>query len=118
MPADSLDNSAQGDVRCPTCGALQDWSDDCRRCRCDLSLLRRAAEAIPTSRRRCLGALRAGRISEALDHARRLQALSPDRSAAQLLAVCHLLQGSWLSAATLARIVERQPSHLGSPSRS
>ena len=93
MSEGSLDNSADGDVRCPTCGAWQDWSDACRRCRCDLTLLRRMAEAIQASRRRCLCALRAGRTSEALHHARRLQALCPDRSAARLLAVCHLLQG-------------------------
>jgi hypothetical protein len=108
MSEGSPGNSANSDVRCPTCGAWQDWSDACRRCRCDLTLLRRVAEAIQTSRRHCLCALRAGRTSEALQQARRFQALCADRSAARLLAVCHLLQGDWLAAATVARIADRQ----------
>ena len=39
-----LDRPADGEVRCPTCGAVQEWSDACRRCRCELTLLRRAAD--------------------------------------------------------------------------
>ena len=54
MSEGSLGNSANSDVRCPTCGAWQDWSDACRRCRCDLTLLWRVAEAVRTSRRHCL----------------------------------------------------------------
>ena len=103
--------SAHGDVRCPTCGALQEWSDACRRCQCDLTLLRRVMQAAQTSRQRCLCALRAGRISEAVRHARRLQALCPDRSSARLLAVCQLLQGNWLAAATMARIADSQQEY-------
>ena len=107
MPEGSFDNSANGNVRCPTCGALQEWSDACRRCRCDLILLRRVALAIQSRRRRCRRALQSGRISEALHHARRLQTLCPDPSAARLLTVCHLLQEDWFTAATVARIRAR-----------
>ena len=31
-------------MRCPTCRAEQEWSDNCRRCRCDLQLLREVEE--------------------------------------------------------------------------
>jgi hypothetical protein len=103
MSGGELDNSANGEVRCPTCGVLQDWSDACRRCKCDLTLLRRVMEAAEASRRRCLCALRGGRTAEALRHARRWYALCPDRSAARLLAVCHLLAGDWPAAAAMAR---------------
>jgi hypothetical protein len=106
MSEDSFESSTNGDIRCPTCGALQEGSDTCRRCRCDLTLLRRVTETAQASRRRCLLALRVGRHSQALRHARRFYLLCPDQSAARLLAVCYLLQGDWLSAVTLARIVD------------
>lgn len=102
----SPDSPANGDVRCPTCGARQAWSDACRRCKCDLSLLRRVTDAVGASRRRCLASLRAGRVQEALRHARRLYALCPDRPTARLLAVCHLLQGNWTAAVTMAQIAD------------
>jgi hypothetical protein len=103
MRVDSPDKPTNGAVTCPTCGALQDWSDACRRCRCELVLLRRATDAALANRRRCLRSLRRGRVSEALRHARRLYALCPNRSAARLLAVCHLVQGNWAAAAAFAR---------------
>ena len=102
----SLDRPADGDVRCPTCGARQEWSDACRRCKCELILLRRVTGAVQAGRRQCLRLLRVGRVGEALRHARRLYALSPDRPAARLLAVCHLLQGNWIAAATMAQIAD------------
>ena len=117
MSEDSLDISTTGDIRCPTCGAMQEWSDACRRCRCDLTLLRRVTEMVQASRRRCLLALRAGRLSEAIRHARQFYDLCPDQSAARLLAVCYLHQGDWLSAVTMAqssstarRILSSRPS--------
>ena len=106
MSEGSLDNSVNGDARCPTCGALQDWSDACRRCKCELVLLRRVADAARVSRRRCLRSLRAGRLSEALRHARRLYALCPDPAAARLCAVCHMMQGNWAAAAAFARFAD------------
>jgi hypothetical protein len=103
MMADDLSQQpAGGDLRCPTCGAVQEWSDVCRRCRCDLTLLRRVADAERVSRGRCLAALRGDRIPEALDHARRLYCLHPGPTASRLLAVCHLLHGNWRAAASLA----------------
>jgi molecular chaperone DnaK len=42
-------------------------------------------------------------------HARRLYSLCPEPSATRLLAVCHLLHGNWLAAATLARAVHCLP---------
>ena len=108
MSEGSPNGPVHGDVRCPTCGAWQEWSDACRRCRCDLTLLRCITEAAQTTRQRCLHALRGGRIAEAVRHAHRLRALCPDQSSARLLAVCQLLEGNWLSAATTARIVERR----------
>jgi hypothetical protein len=106
MLEDLPDGPAGGAVRCPTCGALQEWSDACRRCRCELAFLRRATGAALAARRRCLRALRAGRVPEALRHARRLYASCPDQPAARLLAVCHLLLGNWTAAATMAQIAE------------
>ncbi len=102
----SLDVPTDGDVRCPTCGARQEWSDACRRCKCELILLRRVTDAVQANRRRCLGLLQAGRVREALRYARRSYALSPDRPAARLLAVCHLLQGNWTAAFTMAQIAD------------
>ncbi len=103
----SPDRPIEGDVRCPTCGAWQAWSDVCRRCKCELTLLRRATDAAQANRRRCLRLLRAGRVQDALRYARRWYAFSRSRPAARLLAVCHLLQGDWMGAVTIAQIADR-----------
>jgi len=108
MSEGSADRPAGGELRCPTCGAVQEWSDTCRRCRCDLGLLRRVAEEARACRYRCLRAMQTARVSEAAADARRLYALCPDLSAARLLAVCHLLQGNWLAATTLARTADQR----------
>ena len=49
-PDGSLDNS----FVCPVCRAAQAWSDSCRRCRCDLGLLRRADERVARPGRQAL----------------------------------------------------------------
>jgi hypothetical protein len=72
-----------------------------------LTLLRRAAAAVETSRRNSLRALRAGRIAIALRHARRWYALAPGAAPARLLAVCHLLDGDCRAAAAAARLADR-----------
>jgi len=90
-------------VCCPTCKAVQEWSDTCRRCKCDLALLRSVAEASRESRRRCLLLLRAGRVAEALRQARRCYTLRPDEHSARLLAVCCLLGKRWAEALSIAR---------------
>jgi hypothetical protein len=109
MCSDLPDKPADGQMRCPTCGAVQEWADACRRCKCELGLLRRVSENADAQRRRCLWLLRAGRVAEALRAARCLYRLSPDRRAACLLAMCHLLQGNWSDAAALARTAENLP---------
>ena len=103
----SADVSADGQVRCPTCGAVQAWSETCRRCRCELGLLHDAADTVQAGRCRALRALCAGRVPEALHYACYAYGLSPDRPAARLLAVCHLLLGNWRAAARMAEIAER-----------
>lgn len=103
MAVAGLEDIAQGEVRCPTCNAKQPYADTCRRCKCDLGLLKSMAEASLRTRRRCLVHLRAGRISAALAQARRAFALRPEKRSARLLAVCHLLNGDFREATRAAR---------------
>lgn len=88
-------------VRCPTCGASQAWSPECRRCRSDLRLLQEAASQYRLGSRRCLRELRSGRPRAAFEHARACLALSPDDETRKLAAVCALLAGDWPSARDL-----------------
>lgn len=113
MEVSTHDDDAAGGVRCPTCHARQEWSDTCRRCKCDLRLLRSVVEAGREARRRCLLLLRAGRVTEALRQARRGDALCSDRRSARLLAVCYLLCGNWVKAAVLARVAAAERSDPG-----
>jgi hypothetical protein len=89
-------------MRCPVCRAAQAWSAACRRCKCDLSLLRSAVAASGEIRIRCLGNLRAGRLAEALQDARQAHDLFPNEATTRLLAVCHLLCEDWPAALSLA----------------
>lgn len=93
---------ASGMVRCPTCQALQEWSQVCRRCKSDLRLLLAFAEGYERSRRACLEATRSGDPRAASHHARLCHALHPDAYSRRLLALAALLQGDWPAAATLA----------------
>jgi hypothetical protein len=94
-------------VRCPTCRAVQEWSDTCRRCKSDLRLLRAFASAYRRSRRTCLKRLRSGPAHAALPAARRCHALSRDPESRRLLALVALHAGDWATAATLAsRIIQ------------
>jgi hypothetical protein len=95
------------ELRCPTCGARQGWVDTCRRCKSDLRLLRSALQVYETHRRRSLLALNAGRLDEALQHARRCHELRPDRDTHRLLAVCQLLRGEWAKALELSSAADR-----------
>ena len=83
------------ELRCPTCGARQAWVDTCRRCKSDLGLLRAALEAYEGHCRDGLAALHAGRLGDALHHARRCHELRPGPESHRLLAVCQLLRGDW-----------------------
>jgi hypothetical protein len=100
MPVESRD-----EIRCPTCGARQVWSDVCRRCKCDLRLLRRAAEAYDQHRQEALRLLNAGIADLALDHARSCHRLNPGAESDRLLALCYLVQEDWGSAIERARAV-------------
>ena len=90
-------------MRCPTCGAEQHWADSCRRCRCDLRLLRAAVQAYSRHRRECLGALEDGQFEIARKHARKSQYLFPHVQAHRLMAVCELMSERWLAAIEEAR---------------
>src|ERR1700679_1757253 len=97
MPIQSRD-----DMRCPTCGARQPWSDACRRCKCDLRLLRGAAAAFDGHRRHCLKLLNTGFPRPALRHALRCQHLDPGGESERLVAVCYLLSSQWSEALAAA----------------
>ena len=90
-------------LRCPTCRAEQPPADVCRRCRCDLSLLRAVLEAAAGCRRGALRALAAGDSDAARTLAQRAFDLDPLPSHRRLLAVCALLQEDFAAAARLAR---------------
>jgi hypothetical protein len=101
----SMDETASNQVRCPTCRALQEWSDSCRRCRSDLRLLRAAQASYDSHRRRCLLNLDAGRPDLALGHAVRCHDLRPDGESRRLLALCALVGEDWEAALRLVRAV-------------
>ena len=84
-------------TRCPTCNAQQAWSDECRRCKCDLSLLHRLWRRGRALRSACLRELRAGRPAQALPYAQQYCFLGPE-DAPRLLAACYLLSGNWAKA--------------------
>lgn len=90
--------------RCPVCGAQQPWSDACRRCHCDLRLLRAAAETWEDQRRRCLVHLRRGETAEALAAAEACWRIAPNSHAARLRAVCRLLAKDWRGALLASRL--------------
>jgi hypothetical protein len=90
-------------VRCPTCRALQPWSDTCRRCKSDLRLLRAFAEASRLARQTCLRHLRAGQAQLAWLAARKLHDLTPTDESRRLLAVSALFRGDLATATDLAR---------------
>ena len=80
-------------MRCPTCGAVQDWTETCRRCKSDLDLLSRVVRSAEAARDLALTHLRAGRYHRALRLAQQAALLSRDAAAERLLAVCFLLCG-------------------------
>ena len=89
-------------LRCPTCRAQQEWSDACRRCKCDLQLLRAADRAYRQSQAECLTELRANRPRSAMACARECERLRPGDESRKLLAVCALVAGDWATALSLA----------------
>lgn len=98
MTESAWECAAQDEMCCPTCNARQAWSDECRRCKCDLSLLRQYWRAGEGERRQCLHELRSGRPNRALYHARRYAKLVGTAEASRLLAVCSVLCDNWPNA--------------------
>jgi hypothetical protein len=92
---------AAGMVRCPTCKASQDWSDECRRCKSDLRLLRAFADAYELNRRACLEAICSGDAAAATHHAQRCHLLEPNSDSRRMLALAALLREDWAEAAEL-----------------
>jgi len=93
------------DMRCPTCGAQQEWAERCRRCKCDLRLLLAAEAAFERHRIGCLRHLRAGHPEMALQDARFCHRLRPGALSHRLMALCHLLRENWSEALDEAGIV-------------
>lgn len=91
--------------RCPTCRAAQELTDTCRRCKCDLRLVRETLHLYQERRARCLKALRLGNAAEALRHARDCQRLLPGSDAWKLVAVCALDANEWPLALAAGRRV-------------
>lgn len=84
--------------RCPTCGAEQAPSSQCRRCKCELGLvvhLRQQADSVHQS---YLRHLRSGNYLQALDCAFWRLQLMPDETARRLLAVAYLRLGKYQAA--------------------
>jgi hypothetical protein len=99
-------------MRCPTCRAVQPWSETCRRCKSDLRLLRAFADTYEHSRRACLAAIRDGNASAASFHAQQCHSLEPASPSRQLLAVAAILRRDWLTATALAaREMESRNGH-------
>ena len=75
----NTDEVNANECRCPTCRATQAWSDECRRCGTDISLLRRLADEVETLRKEGAGALQSGDRCRAKSIAERLRNLSPTK---------------------------------------
>jgi hypothetical protein len=94
------------EMRCPTCGAQQAWTDRCRRCKCDLRLLRAAVEAYEHNRELCLFYLDDDDPQSAFQHAQTCHQLRPNPETHQLLALCYFLADDWENALEQAAFVD------------
>ena len=99
-----MPSPSQVEMRCPTCGARQTWAETCRRCKCDLSLLRAAAGAYEQHRRRCLENLLGAMFEKALAHAKSCHSLKPDAESFRLMALAQLGCRNWAGAWESARV--------------
>ena len=91
---------------CPTCGAGQPPSVQCRRCKCDLSLVVAVRNRADALHRDCLRQLRAGEYHDALGRALGRYELSPDETSRRLLAVTYLCLGRYQAALDLREQVQ------------
>ena len=102
LPDGSEFRRAPVELRCPTCRAvLQDWTETCRRCKCDLSLLQAFTTAYDQSHSACQAAILAGAGPEAIRHAQRCRQLRPDAKSDRLLALAALVLGDYPTALQL-----------------
>ncbi len=85
-------------LRCPTCGADQTASAECRRCKCDLTLVLAVRQQAQVLHEQVLRHLRDGRAGDAVDAAERRHTLSPDRTSRRLLAVSYVTAGNYEAA--------------------
>ena len=95
LKREALSEPAESTLRCPTCRATQPWSDECRRCGSDLTLLRRFSDRCEQLRGQCLLALRSNNARDAVAHSRALCSLRPSEDSKRLLAVCLLAAGEF-----------------------
>lgn len=75
-------------MHCPTCRAKQAWSDECRRCKSDLSLLRHFESARRWHWQRCMEHLNAMRFELARRHAEQLLSLDGSAQSRRLFELC------------------------------
>ena len=75
------------ECRCPTCGAVQNWQDECRRCHSDLSALKGVVDEIQATRLLYFRALLEKNHRQAKVCAERLVLLSPSEFHQRLMAV-------------------------------
>jgi hypothetical protein len=97
MTEATIEHTGPREMTCPTCNARQVWSDQCRRCKTDLSLLQQIRQAAETEHRRCLRELSAGRPRQALRHAHRYASYVGHADASRLLGGCSLLCEDWFN---------------------
>jgi len=93
-----LDTNQAEKFRCPTCGAQQAVSAECRRCKCDLSLVVAIHQQRVRLHHDCLRHLRDGELVKARACARKLHDLSPNVTSRRLLAVACLHLGEFRTA--------------------
>ncbi len=91
MSGSASQETVQHEMVCPTCNARQAWSDQCRRCKTDLTLLRQIWLAAEMERRQCLRMLADGHPHQARRHARQYATYVGHPQAARLIGVCNLL---------------------------
>jgi hypothetical protein len=101
-----METISSDQIRCPTCRAVQVWSDQCRRCRSDLRLLRAACSTYQYHRERCILELDADQLQVALGHALRCHDLQPGPDSLRLLSLCALAREEWKTALELMQAAD------------
>lgn len=105
---EDLSDSAQ--FRCPTCGARQAPSPECRRCKGDLRVYQAAWRHHLRWKVLALTHLRDGDTADAVDAARLYARDTGSPDAARLLAVTHLIAGQYGKAVGVCRSFHRRPA--------